>query len=96
MIKMLRENFPQYRINEFQIVNNNISYLREIMGTAAVLIAPHGAGIANIPYLPTDAIVVELAYTGTRSMKFPVNYYNIWSHNPLELYCHLSQHYCSI
>tara|TARA_B100001989_G_C24498707_1_gene443618 strand:- start:557 stop:1273 length:717 start_codon:yes stop_codon:yes gene_type:complete len=79
MIKMLRENFPQYRINEFQIVNNNISYLREIMGTAAVLIAPHGAGIANIPYLPTDAIVVELAYTGTRSMKFPVNYYNIWS-----------------
>lgn len=79
MMHMLHESFPQYNITEFQIVNNNISFIKESIGNSAVLISPHGAGLSNIYFLPTDAIVVELAYTGKKSMRFPVNYYHDWS-----------------
>ena len=39
------------------------------------------AGLSNIFYMPTEAIVLEIAYMGRKAMPFPSNYYHEWTHS---------------
>ena len=55
--------------------------MNEHMSDAAILISPHGAGLGNIYMLSSNAIVVEIGYTGKKGMSFPETYYQEWSHS---------------
>ena len=63
------------------IETHNLLKMHESMGDARVLISPHGAGLGNVFMLSQQATVVEIGYTGTRSMHFPQRYYQEWSHS---------------
>jgi len=74
----LSAEFPRYHVSSFAITQAR-SPQRD-MHDAAVLVAPHGAGLANVFFLPHRAIVTELAFTARGGVEFPVSYYHLWSH----------------
>lgn len=79
VLDALANGFPAFNVSSFT-VSQARSPLRE-MHDAAVLVAPHGAGLSNVYLMPRRALVVELAYTGAgRGMEFPASYYHLWSH----------------
>ena len=79
VLAALQADFPMYNVSSFEITAER-SPMRA-MEDAAVFLAPHGAGLSNVYFLPRKAIVVEFAYYGdNKGMPFPQNYYNMWSH----------------
>ena len=81
LLAMLAQTFPSFSRNVVIMKRHNLSEMHETMGDARVFIAPHGAGLGNIFMLPQQATVVEVGYTGKRSMGFPQMYYQEWSHS---------------
>lgn len=81
LLQMLTQTFPSFSRDVVIIKRHNLSEMHESMGDARVFIAPHGAGLGNVFMLPPQATVVEVGYTGRRSMGFPQTYYQEWSHS---------------
>ena len=75
VLTSIRAAFPNQNVFYFAADDLPLSVVIHLFSFVKALVCPHGATLSHQLWLKPQSRVVELAYTGTKSMVFPAYYY---------------------
>ena len=75
LYRSLSEALPDHIVMEFIGDEHTLLESIALFCSIDVLVAPHGAGLIYMQFLPENAAVIEIGYASTEVMKWPIDYY---------------------
>ena len=60
VVDLLKQTFPERQVDRYVAGDRSVTQVMEDLSAVEILIAPHGAGLANLIFLPDNAKVIEI------------------------------------
>lgn len=79
MFAALEEALPQCNVTEFIGGQHTLEQQIRLFTQADLVVGPHGAALSLCLFMRPGSAMLEIGYTGTKSMKFPAPYFSTLS-----------------